>query len=65
MGIIQPYYYKEESGNKPYPFETMLRIHLLQNFYDLSDMGGGNRQPHLFGVFGCCITCNRQCGNTR
>jgi IS5 family transposase len=39
LGIIQPYYYSGERGNKPYPLETMLRIHIVQNLYDLSDMG--------------------------
>jgi IS5 family transposase len=39
IGIIQPFYYKGEIGNKPYPLETMLRIYMLQNLYDLSDMG--------------------------
>ena len=36
--IIRPSYYKEERGNKPYDLELMLRIFLLQNLYDLSDM---------------------------
>ena len=36
--IIQPYYYKGERGNKPYPLELMLRIFILQNLYDLADM---------------------------
>ena len=36
--IIKPYYYKGEHGNKPYELELMLRIHILQNLYDLSDM---------------------------
>ena len=35
--LIQPCYYKGERGNKPYPLETMLRLYLLQNLYDLSD----------------------------
>ena len=39
IGIIQPYYYKGKTGNKPFPLETMLRIHMLQNLHDLSDMG--------------------------
>lgn len=39
IGIIKPYYYTGERGNKPFELETMLRIHLLQNLYDLSDMG--------------------------
>lgn len=37
--LIKPHYYNGERGNKPYELETMLRIHLLQNLYDLSDMG--------------------------
>lgn len=36
--IIQPIYYKGEVGNKPYPLELMLRIFILQNVYNLSDM---------------------------
>lgn len=35
---IKPYYYKGERGNKPYELELMLRIYMLQNLYDLSDM---------------------------
>lgn len=37
--IIRPYYYKGEVGNKPFELSLMLRIHLLQNMYSLSDMG--------------------------
>ncbi len=36
--MIRPCYYKGERGNKPYDLELMVRIYLLQNFYDLSDM---------------------------
>ncbi len=36
--MIRPCYYKGEHGNKPYDLELMLRIYLLQNFYDLSYM---------------------------
>ena len=36
--IIRPCYYKGERGNKPYDIELMLRIFVLQNLYDLSDM---------------------------
>jgi len=39
QGKISEFYYKGERGNKPYPLERMLRIHLLSNLYDLSDMG--------------------------
>jgi IS5 family transposase len=37
-GIIKPYYYKGERGNKPYDLKVMMRIYLVQNLYDLSDM---------------------------
>jgi len=36
--IIKPHYYEGERGNKPYPLELMIRLHILQNLYDLSDM---------------------------
>ena len=36
--IIEPHYYKGEWGNKPYDKELMLRLYLLQNLYNLSDM---------------------------
>lgn len=35
--MIKPHYYKGERGNKPYELEKMLRLHVLQNLYDLSD----------------------------
>ena len=38
IALIKPYYYKGERGNKPYDLERMLRIYLIQNLYDLSDM---------------------------
>ena len=42
IGIIKPIYYKGEVGNKPYDLELMLRIFILQNLYDLSDMKAKN-----------------------
>ena len=36
---IRPCYYKGERGNKPYDLELKLRIYMLKNLYDLSDMG--------------------------
>ncbi len=36
LGLIEPFYPKV-GGRKPYPLETMLRIHLLQNWFSLSD----------------------------
>lgn len=38
ISIIEPIYYEGVIGQKPYPIELMLRIHILQNFYDLADM---------------------------
>ena len=38
LGIVKPYYYKGERGNKPLELEIMLRIHVLQELYALSDM---------------------------
>ena len=38
IGIIKPHYYAGERGNKPFGLETMLRIHLVQELYNLADM---------------------------
>ncbi len=35
--IIKPHYSKGKCGNKPYALDLMLRLHILQNLYDLSD----------------------------
>lgn len=37
LDLIEPFYPKAGGGRKPYPLETMLRIHLLQNWFSLSD----------------------------
>ena len=39
LDLIESHYPKTSSkgGRPPYPLETMLRIHLLQQWYDLSD----------------------------
>jgi IS5 family transposase len=39
IGKIKPHYYSGKRGNKPFDLELMLRIHVLQNLYELSDMG--------------------------
>ena len=44
MNLIKPYYYKGERGNKPYDLERMLRIYLVQNLYNLSDMASAALQ---------------------
>ena len=38
IALIRPCYYKGERGNKPYDLERMLRIYMIQNLYNLSDM---------------------------
>ena len=35
--LIEPHSPKAGGGRKPYPLETMLRVHLLQNWFSLSD----------------------------
>lgn len=54
--LVQPYYYKGERGNKPYPLELMLKIFILQNLYDLADMKAMNEviDSRAFTAF-CCI----------
>ena len=37
LKLIEPFYPLAGRGRHPYPLETMLRIHLLQNWYALSD----------------------------
>ena len=38
LGLIEPHYPKQgRPGRQPYPLETMLRIHFLQQWYALSD----------------------------
>ena len=39
VALIRPCYYKGERGNKPYDLERILRIYMIQNLYNLSDMG--------------------------
>lgn len=40
--LVKPCYYEGARGNKPYDLDLMLRIHLIQNLYDLSDEGTRN-----------------------
>ncbi|WP_299204088.1 IS5 family transposase [uncultured Amphritea sp.] len=37
VAVIEPYYPKAGNGRRPYPLETMLRIHCMQHWYNLSD----------------------------
>ena len=55
--IVEPYYYKGERGNRPYPLELMLRIFIFQNLYDLADMKVMYEilDSRAFGEF-CCVS---------
>jgi IS5 family transposase len=39
LGLIEPFYPEAGNGRQPYPLETMLRVHLMQNWFGLSDPG--------------------------
>jgi len=37
IDLIEPHYPVAGRGRRPYPLESMLRVHLMQNFFTLSD----------------------------
>ncbi|EQD75830.1 transposase, IS4 family protein, partial [mine drainage metagenome] len=37
LALIEPVYPKAGRGRYPYPLQTMLRVHLLQNWFGYSD----------------------------
>ncbi len=39
LRLISPVYPEASNGRRPYPLATMLRIHLMQNWFSLSDPG--------------------------
>ena len=39
LAIVEPHYPKGERGRRPFPLETMLRIHFMQQWFGLSDPG--------------------------
>ena len=39
IGLIEPHYYNKARGRRPVPVETMLRMYLLQCWFNLSDEG--------------------------
>ena len=50
--LVRPCYYEGKRGNKPYDLELMLRIHLVQNLYSLSDEGTRNEVIDSRAFFG-------------
>src|SRR3546814_20610518 len=39
LALIEPAYPKAGRGRRPYPLETMLRVHLMQHWFGFSDPG--------------------------
>ncbi len=39
IGLIQPFYYNNKRGRRPKDIEVMLRMYLMQNWFNLSDEG--------------------------
>jgi IS5 family transposase len=39
VGLIAPYYPEGRNGRPPFELETMLRLHCLQQWFELSDLG--------------------------
>jgi IS5 family transposase len=37
IGLIEPHYPKGKTGRPPFPIETMLQIHFMQQWFGLSD----------------------------
>ena len=37
LDVIDPFYPKAGNGRRPYPLETMFRIHCMQQWYSLGD----------------------------
>ena len=54
ISLIRPHYYKGDRGNKPYKLELMLRLYLIQNLYDLSDMATAEQAIDSRAFSGFC-----------
>ena len=57
--LIAPYYYDGKRGNKPYELELMIRLYLLQNLYNLSDMGTRNEATRSRAFSSFCRVSSR------
>ena len=47
MDVIEPVYPKAGNGRRPYPQDTMLRIHCMQHWFNLS---GGAMEDALYEI---------------
>lgn len=55
MQVVEPYYPKAKTGRPPFPIETMLRVHYLQQWFALSDpaMEEALHDMPVFREFAC------------
>ena len=60
LDVIEPYYPKAGNGRRPYPLESMLRIHCMQQWYSLSDEA---MEDALYEIASCgCLLTYRWMG---
>ena len=50
--LVSPYLPEGRRGRLPFPVEAMLRIHAMQQWFNLSDPGDGRRVARLAAVSG-------------
>ena len=60
MALIEPYYPKSGNGRRPYRLEVMLRIYLLQQWYQLSDPGA---EEALYDIQSMRAFCGLELGH--
>ena len=58
---IKPYYPCAEKGRVPYPLESMLRVHCVQLFYNLSDPAMEDMLYEVESVPRFCISAWGKC----
>ena len=65
VAVIKPYCPKGERGRRPFPLETMLRIHFMQQWFGISDPGmedelHDNVPMRAFAGLAAAVTPNRR-----
>ena len=58
---IRPHYPKAGRGRRPYDLSVMLRVHIVQVYYNLSDLG--MEDPRFHGGRLCCMRQSRCAGS--
>jgi hypothetical protein len=56
---IEPHYFRGERGRRPYPLSVMLRVHMVQLCYNLSDPAMEDPRFHEGRL---CCTRRSRCG---